>query len=232
MGQKLGTLIGKPNSDDLVALKELTEAGKVTPVINRTYPLAEVPDAIRYLHEGHPRGQRWSSPWRPTTANDSGPESTPLTTASFGKVRPWPGEVAREEASMGDLNFSNVMIGSAERAALAEFYARVLGRPADMQEEGWYTWRVGSASLSVGEVKDQAKERQRVILNFETKDVQGECDRIKGVGGRVIAMPYQLQGCGSAHSPTRTGTTSRSPPRGRRPRAPEVPLLCRSAQHA
>src|SRR3989442_2778810 len=57
VSQKLGTLISKQNSEDLIALKELIEAGKVTPVIDRTYPLAEVPDAIRYLHESHARGK-------------------------------------------------------------------------------------------------------------------------------------------------------------------------------
>ncbi len=66
-----------------------------------------------------------------------------------------------------------------------------------MEEGGWYSWRVGSGSISVGEhseVKGQAKEPQRVILNFETDDVKGEFERIRGVGGRIIAMPYELQG--------------------------------------
>ena len=47
----------KPNKEDLQYLKELIEAGKVTPVIDRTYPLMEVPEAIRYLEEGHARGK-------------------------------------------------------------------------------------------------------------------------------------------------------------------------------
>jgi len=47
----------KPNKDDLQFLKELIEAGKVKPVIDRTYPLREVPEAIRYLEEGHARGK-------------------------------------------------------------------------------------------------------------------------------------------------------------------------------
>jgi D-arabinose 1-dehydrogenase-like Zn-dependent alcohol dehydrogenase len=38
-------------------LKQLIEAGKVTPVIDRTFSLSEVPDAIRYLHEGRARGK-------------------------------------------------------------------------------------------------------------------------------------------------------------------------------
>jgi NADPH:quinone reductase-like Zn-dependent oxidoreductase len=57
LGQKLGTFIAKPNGEDLIVLKELIEAGKVTPVIDRTYPLDEVPDAIRYLEEGHTQGK-------------------------------------------------------------------------------------------------------------------------------------------------------------------------------
>jgi NADPH:quinone reductase-like Zn-dependent oxidoreductase len=38
-------------------LIELIEAGKITPVVDRTYPLSEVPEAIRYLEEGHARGK-------------------------------------------------------------------------------------------------------------------------------------------------------------------------------
>jgi NADPH:quinone reductase-like Zn-dependent oxidoreductase len=57
VSQKLGTFIAKPNAEDLVVLKELIEAGKVTPVIDRTYPLSEVPEAIRHLEEGHARGK-------------------------------------------------------------------------------------------------------------------------------------------------------------------------------
>ncbi len=43
--------------DDVALLKELIQARKVSPVIDRTYPLAEVPEALRYLHEGHARGK-------------------------------------------------------------------------------------------------------------------------------------------------------------------------------
>jgi NADPH:quinone reductase-like Zn-dependent oxidoreductase len=57
VGQKLGTFVNKENHEDMLVLKELIEAGKVTPVIDRTYPLAEVPEAIRYLEEGHARGK-------------------------------------------------------------------------------------------------------------------------------------------------------------------------------
>jgi NADPH:quinone reductase-like Zn-dependent oxidoreductase len=55
--QKLGTFVAKAKGEDLIVLKELIEAGKVTPVIDRTYPLSEVSEAIRYLEEGHARGK-------------------------------------------------------------------------------------------------------------------------------------------------------------------------------
>jgi len=57
VGQKLGTFISKENHEDMLVLKELIEAGKVTPVIDRTYPLTEAPQAIRYVQEGHARGK-------------------------------------------------------------------------------------------------------------------------------------------------------------------------------
>ena len=57
VSQKLRTFISKENGEDLVALKELIEAGKVTPVIDKTYPLSEAPEAIRYLEDGHARGK-------------------------------------------------------------------------------------------------------------------------------------------------------------------------------
>jgi NADPH:quinone reductase-like Zn-dependent oxidoreductase len=57
VGQKLGTFVSTQNHEDLLVLGELIESGKVTPVIDRTYPLAEVPEAMRYLEEGHARGK-------------------------------------------------------------------------------------------------------------------------------------------------------------------------------
>jgi NADPH:quinone reductase-like Zn-dependent oxidoreductase len=49
--------IAIPKNEDLVVLKELVESGKVTPVIDRTYPLSETPEAFRYLDEGHAQGK-------------------------------------------------------------------------------------------------------------------------------------------------------------------------------
>lgn len=55
--QKLGNILARPSQKDLVFLKELLETRKVKPVIDRTYPLSKVPEAIRYLEEGHAKGK-------------------------------------------------------------------------------------------------------------------------------------------------------------------------------
>ncbi len=57
VSQSLVFYIATTNKEDLVFLKELIEAEKVTPVIDRRYTLSEVPEAIRYLGEGHARGK-------------------------------------------------------------------------------------------------------------------------------------------------------------------------------
>jgi NADPH:quinone reductase-like Zn-dependent oxidoreductase len=57
VGQKLGTFVCRENHEDMLVLAELVEAGKVTPAIDRTYPLSDVPKAIRYVEEGHARGK-------------------------------------------------------------------------------------------------------------------------------------------------------------------------------
>jgi NADPH:quinone reductase-like Zn-dependent oxidoreductase len=57
VGHKLTTFITAEKRQDLVVLKDLIEAGQLTPVIDRTYPLSETPKAIRYLQEGHARGK-------------------------------------------------------------------------------------------------------------------------------------------------------------------------------
>jgi len=57
VSQKMPFFISLRKKGDLVVLKELIEAGKVTPSIGRTYPLAETPEALGYLQEGHAQGK-------------------------------------------------------------------------------------------------------------------------------------------------------------------------------
>ncbi len=57
VGQKLGFFVASEKADDLVALTELIESGSVTPAIDSTYPLTEVPEAMRRYAEGEARGK-------------------------------------------------------------------------------------------------------------------------------------------------------------------------------
>ena len=57
VSQKMGMMLGDLNQKDLTALADLMESGKVTPVIDRTYKLSELPQAIEYLEQGHARGK-------------------------------------------------------------------------------------------------------------------------------------------------------------------------------
>ena len=95
------------------------------------------------------------------------------------------------------LNLNSIMVGSAEPKALAEFYARVFGRPADMAEEDWYGWNGKSVFFGIGkhsEVGARAKEPARIILNMETADVKEEFERIKALGATVIKDLYEMHG--------------------------------------
>jgi NADPH:quinone reductase-like Zn-dependent oxidoreductase len=55
--QKLASFLSATTQEDLVALKELVEAGDITPVIDRTYPLAETPQALTHVGERHTQGK-------------------------------------------------------------------------------------------------------------------------------------------------------------------------------
>ena len=57
VSQKMASFTVKPNREDLQLLKQFIEDGTITPVIDRTYPLAEVPEAIGYLEERHAQGK-------------------------------------------------------------------------------------------------------------------------------------------------------------------------------
>jgi NADPH:quinone reductase-like Zn-dependent oxidoreductase len=55
--QQMGNLLYRPSQDDLMCLKELIEAGKVTPVISKIFPLNEAAEAFRYYGAGHISGK-------------------------------------------------------------------------------------------------------------------------------------------------------------------------------
>jgi predicted enzyme related to lactoylglutathione lyase len=97
------------------------------------------------------------------------------------------------------LNLNSVMIGTMQPKALAAFYEKVLGKPAEMvdAESGFWGWQVGSSYLSVLEhsaMGGSTKDPGRVMLNFETKEVKEEFERMKAFGAVVIREPYEMGG--------------------------------------
>ena len=56
-GKHIGLLVVRPNTKDLLFMTGLYEARKIIPVIDRSFPLSEVPEAMRYLGEGNAKGK-------------------------------------------------------------------------------------------------------------------------------------------------------------------------------
>src|SRR5204862_6186288 len=90
------------------------------------------------------------------------------------------------------LNMTTVMIYSEEPKVLTDFYTKVLGELA-WESGGYVGWQAGNSTLMTGphsEVKGRNETPGRIIVNFETPDVQSEFDRIKGLGAKVKQAPY------------------------------------------
>jgi predicted enzyme related to lactoylglutathione lyase len=97
------------------------------------------------------------------------------------------------------LNLNSIMIGTKQTAALATFYEKVLGKPADMvdRENGFFGWKIGDGYFSVldhSEMGGKAKDPGRLMFNFETKQVKEEFTRIKAAGAGVVREPYEMGG--------------------------------------
>jgi predicted enzyme related to lactoylglutathione lyase len=97
------------------------------------------------------------------------------------------------------LNLNSVMIGTKQTKAMTTFYELVLGKPADMVDakSGFWGWQAGSSYLSIlehSEMTGITKDPGRIMLNFETADVQGEFERLRGIGAVVVKEPYEMGG--------------------------------------
>jgi predicted enzyme related to lactoylglutathione lyase len=95
------------------------------------------------------------------------------------------------------LSLNSVMIGTKQFAKLSAFYEKVIGKPPEMvdKENNFVGWQVGNSYLGVlehSEMGGNTKDPGRVMLNFETTQVQEEFDRIKALGGKVIREPSKM----------------------------------------
>ena len=87
------------------------------------------------------------------------------------------------------------MIGTGQQKTMAEFYEKVFQKEPDMSEGEWTGWMVGSCFSGVGthdNMGGMAKDPGRMMFNLETKEVKEEFERIKGLGAKVIAEPYEM----------------------------------------
>lgn len=93
------------------------------------------------------------------------------------------------------LNFNSILLSSGDPKKLVEFYKKVFEKDPDMDENGYTGFLVGTCFMTIGphdKVSGKNEKPERVIFNFETKDVKGEFKRIKGLGAEVISEPYQM----------------------------------------
>ena len=93
------------------------------------------------------------------------------------------------------LNLNSLLVFSEDPKNLSEFYKKVLEKKPDMEFEGYYGYSAGSTFITFGphdKIKGESKQPERIMINFETKDVKGEFERIKGLGATVIKEPYQM----------------------------------------
>ncbi len=95
------------------------------------------------------------------------------------------------------LNLNSIMIGTSQPKALAEFYEKVFAKKPDMVDGDWSGWSIGNTFISIGghsEIKGKAAEPQRIMFNFETREVKEEFERIKATGAKVVKEPYDMGG--------------------------------------
>ena len=92
------------------------------------------------------------------------------------------------------LNFNSILLFSPDPDKLAEFYTGVFGAGPGMSDGGYHGFQVGAAFVTIGPheaVTGKNAQPERILLNFETDDVRGEFERIRGLGATVVAEPYQ-----------------------------------------
>ena len=94
------------------------------------------------------------------------------------------------------MDFNSILIGSEDPQRLVEYYTKVLGKPG-FADGGYTGWQVGSGFVTVGphtDVKGRNAAPGRIIWNIESKDVQGDFDRMKAAGATVVTEPYSFEG--------------------------------------
>lgn len=91
------------------------------------------------------------------------------------------------------LNFNSILLFSANPKALVDFYKKVFDAEPGWSGGDFTGFKVGDGYITIGphdKVKGKSTNPERIMFNFETEDVQEECERIQGLGAKVVAEPY------------------------------------------
>lgn len=91
------------------------------------------------------------------------------------------------------LKFNSILLFSENPETLGNFYKKVFDMEPGWNEGGYMGFMVGSGSVTIGphdKVHGKSQNPERILINFETEDVEGEFQRIKELGAKVIAEPY------------------------------------------
>lgn len=91
------------------------------------------------------------------------------------------------------LKFNSILLFSEDPKSLSEFYKKVFEMEPGWDEGGYSGFWVGGGAVTIGphdKVHGKSQNPERIIINFETEDVEGEFQRIKELGAKVIAEPY------------------------------------------
>ncbi|HEV2339328.1 MAG TPA: VOC family protein [Patescibacteria group bacterium] len=91
------------------------------------------------------------------------------------------------------LNLNSIILFSESSEELVKFYKNVFEKEPEWSEGGYTGFQVGVSHFIIGphsEVHGKNTHPQRLLLNFEANDVEGEFSRIKKLGATVIAKPY------------------------------------------
>jgi predicted enzyme related to lactoylglutathione lyase len=91
------------------------------------------------------------------------------------------------------LDLNHLLIFSENPKKLGEFYKKILNKDYDWTGGDFFGFSAGSSWIGFGphnKVKGKNNQPERIIINFQTNDVENEFIRIKNLGAKVIAKPY------------------------------------------
>lgn len=91
------------------------------------------------------------------------------------------------------LNFNSLLLFSEDPKKLADFYQKVFENEPVWSDGNYFSFQAGDGFLTIGphdKVNGKSPNPERIMLNFETEDVEKEFERIKSLRADVIADPY------------------------------------------